>query len=295
MEKVAAVSKPVYEPTLGLGEWDGGRVSDWVTCVRADNPGHMTLDGTNTWIVTKPGSGRALIVDPGPADEAHWLNVAAALTGVGVDPAAGVAAILITHHHGDHTEGIDLFADATGAPVYARAPEHCRGGGEINFDDEQTPVALSLGEVAVELLPAPGHTRDSIAIVVPEAEIIFSGDTILGRGTTVVAYPDGNLGQYLDSLQRIRNLVVGRELELILPGHGPTISRPLDAIDFYLAHRQERLAQVQQCLKNLDTPTTVTDELANQVVQIVYADVPEHLWPAATRSVLAQLEYLATN
>ena len=284
-----------YIPQTPLGQWNGGQVNEWVTCVRAGNPGHMTLDGTNTWIVSRPGSDRAMIVDPGPADEAHWLAVAAALEAVDVNPATGVEAILITHHHSDHTEAIELFAQQTSAPVYALTLEYCRGNGAIAFADGLNQTELSLAELELVLVAAPGHTRDSIAIMIPEAKIIFSGDTILGRGTTVVAYPDGNLVQYLDSLARIRELVVDNELNQILPGHGPTIDRPLQAIDFYLSHRQDRLNQVDQCLTELGTTPDVDEELALRIVEIVYSDVPQHLWPPATLSVLAQLEYLKTT
>lgn len=283
-----------YVPLIPLGEWNGGRINDWVTCVRADNPGHMTLDGTNTWIVRRPGSSVAVLIDPGPADHNHWTNVAAALGDLDVDPTTGVAGILITHHHADHTAGVDLFVEHTDAPVYAATNEHCRGKGVVNFDANGSTLSLNLADVIFELVPVPGHTRDSVAIVVPEAKIIFTGDTILGRGTTVVAYPDGNLAQYLDSLQRIRDLVVNQRIDIVLPGHGPTVLEPLNAIDFYLTHRQERLAQVADCLIQLGESPRTDEALARTVVETVYADVPEYLWPPASLSVLAQLEYLAS-
>lgn len=292
----------VYEPSVPLGQWNGGEVSSWVSCVRAENPGPMTLDGTNTWIISKPGSHCAVIIDPGPATARHWRDVEARLELLGIDAAAGqVAAILITHHHADHTEAIDLFYDRTNAPVYARTPEHCRAGGEVDFGEvvEGSPVnpllPLDLAGLELVLVSAPGHTQDSIAIMVPEAKIIFTGDTILGRGTTVVAYPDGNLGQYFASVQRIRELTIEHHLTQILPGHGPTITGPLEAIDYYLEHRQARLQQVTDCLTELSADPATDPSLAQQVVEKVYADVPQHLWPPATLSVLAQLEYLASQ
>lgn len=289
----------MFEPSVPLGQWNGGPVDPWVTCVRADNPGVMTLDGTNTWVVSKPGSGKAVIVDPGPASETHWQNVADLLTSLGVDWAdGGVEGIVITHHHTDHTAGIDLFHGRTAAPVHAFTAEHRRAGGAGDFA-QADPVApngeyqLELADMELVLIPVPGHTRDSIAILLPERKLLLTGDTILGRGTTVVAYPDGNLSEYLDSLQRLRELVVEHEVAQVLPGHGPATDKPLAAIDFYLEHRRERLAQVRQYLAELDVAPEVDKKVARKVVEQVYADVPERLWPAATLSVLAQLEYLA--
>lgn len=282
-----------YVPTVLLGEWNGGEISATIECVRAENPGLMTLDGTNTWIVAAPGSGSAAIIDPGPADEAHWDNVARALDRRGLGP-SDVDSIVITHHHDDHTAGIDMFNHYCEAPVYAIAPEHCRLGGEIvNLGRRRTDVmSLELGGVGAEIMPAPGHTMDSLAIVLPGEGALFSGDTILGRGTTVVAYPDGNLGQYLGSLERIRDAVLERELTRILPGHGPTVDRPLEAIDYYLDHRRSRLQQVEDCISHMDQRPEDIGDLASYVVKRVYSDVPESLWPPATLSVMAQIEYL---
>ncbi len=283
-----------YVPSIPLGEWNGGLVGDSIECVRAENPGHMTLDGTNTWILAAPDSGTAAIVDPGPADESHWAKVESRLNDRGLAPDQ-VNAIVITHHHADHTAGIDLFFEHTGAPVYAATSEYCRAGGELDMIGSAEPIELDLGGLAAQVIPAPGHTTDSIALLIPNERVMLSGDTILGRGTTVVAYPDGNLAQYLDSLAHLRAAVVENGVEKILPGHGPAIEQPLTAIDFYLAHRQERLVQVSDCLVELGVTPDCNEDLAEQVVRTVYADVPEYLWPPATLSVLAQLEYLAAN
>jgi glyoxylase-like metal-dependent hydrolase (beta-lactamase superfamily II) len=113
---------------------------------------------------------------------------------------------------------------------------------------------------------------------------LLTGDTVLGRGTAVISHPDGHLGSYLDSLQRLRDLAV-QDVDKILPGHGPVVDRPVEVLDFYLAHREERLDQVRAALAAGDTD-------ADQVVRRVYADVDEALWPFAKSSVLAQLDYL---
>jgi glyoxylase-like metal-dependent hydrolase (beta-lactamase superfamily II) len=123
--------------------------------------------------------------------------------------------------------------------------------------------------------------------VLPETGALLTGDTVLGRGTTVVAYPDGRLADYLDSLARLEELVASRGLVDLLPGHGPALSRPLEVVQFYRRHRAERLEQVRAALDaGARTP--------RQVVERVYADVPHEVWPAAELSVRAQLDYLSS-
>jgi glyoxylase-like metal-dependent hydrolase (beta-lactamase superfamily II) len=229
----------------------------WVTLVRAPNPGPMTLDGTNTWLLRAPGAG-AVVVDPGPLDERHLRAVAAD---------GPVAAIVLTHGHIDHTEGVARLAELTGAPVY----------------DPPVLDRLEAGGITVEPLATPGHTGDSVCFVVryQSQEIILTGDTILGRGTTVVAWPDGDLGEYLTSLDRLAALD-GRPA---LPGHGPALGDTAVAARFYRAHREARLEQVRAAVAAgaVDAP---------EVVARVYADVDPSLWPAAEWSVRAQLDFL---
>jgi glyoxylase-like metal-dependent hydrolase (beta-lactamase superfamily II) len=127
---------------------------------------------------------------------------------------------------------------------------------------------------------------------------VLTGDTVLGRGTTVVAHPDGRLGAYLDSLHRLHALAEAQEITAVWPGHGPVIDDALTALDFYLAHRQERLEQVREALRSLaDQPTPeglAEDELPRKVVEVVYSDVDPKLWGAAELSVRAQIDYLRT-
>ncbi len=126
---------------------------------------------------------------------------------------------------------------------------------------------------------------------------MLTGDTVLGRGTTVVAHPDGQLGAYLDSLDRLHALAESREIGTIWPGHGPVIDEALKALDYYVTHRAERLAQVESALAHLRAQPhpegLAADELPRRVVEMVYSDVDPVLWGAAELSVRAQLEYLA--
>jgi glyoxylase-like metal-dependent hydrolase (beta-lactamase superfamily II) len=228
----------------------------WATLVRAPNPGPMTLEGTNTWVVRAPGSRSCLVVDPGPLHERHLRAVA---------DHGPVAAILLTHDHPDHTEGVPRLAELTGAPVRA------------------LDGPAELAGLAITPLLAPGHTADSVCYLVGGDDPgVLTGDTILGRGTTVVAWPDGHLGDYLASLEMLGAL---GEIP-VLPGHGPPLGDCAAAARFYLAHRHARLDQVRAA-------RAAGASSAAEIVATVYADVDRALWAAAEMSVRAQLAYLA--
>ena len=135
------------------------------------------------------------------------------------------------------------------------------------------------------MVGTPGHTADSLSFLLPADGALLTGDTVLGRGSTVVAHPDGRLADYLHSLRRLEHLALEREARVVLPGHGPALGDPAAAVAAYLAHREERLAQVRDAL-------AAGAETADDVVAVVYADVPREVWPAARLSVQAQLAYL---
>ncbi|MFG1818623.1 MBL fold metallo-hydrolase [Kribbella sp. NPDC049174] len=251
-------------------------VTDYATRVLADNPGLMTLDGTNTWILRAPGAGRSVVVDPGPMLEDHLRAV--------LDTAGEVAVVLLTHKHPDHSEGAAWFANQAGCGVRAVDPafrlptDHAHGLSEGDV--------ITADGLRVEVLPTPGHTMDSVCFWLPQDGSLLTGDTVLGRGTSVVAHPDGALGPYLDSLDRLlafANSAAG--VNRLLPGHGSVIEDPTDVLTFYITHRRERLDQVRAAVAAGHT----TPEA---VVEHVYADVDRSLWPAAERSVRAQLDYL---
>jgi glyoxylase-like metal-dependent hydrolase (beta-lactamase superfamily II) len=239
----------------------------------APNPGPMTLDGTNSWVLRQPGHARCVVVHPGPLEDAHLRRIA---------EHGPVAAIVLTHGHFDHAEGAPRLHELTGAPVVARDPALCIGASPLQDDDRREVAGLEW----LTLL-TPGHSSDSVCLVLSEERALLTGDTVLGRGTTVVAHPDGQLSDYLDSLRRLRDLAES-ELDLLLPGHGPVLDAPLAVLEFYLAHRDERLAQVRDAVGGGATTP-------RQVVEIVYADVDPVLWPAAEKSVRAQLDYLGVG
>jgi glyoxylase-like metal-dependent hydrolase (beta-lactamase superfamily II) len=245
-------------------------------CVLAPNPGPMTLNGTNTWLIAEPGGLSALVVDPGPADEAHLRRVVGQLTAAGQQ----VAQILLTHHHSDHSAGAARLAALTGAPVLAADPAYRLGDTGLGPGDVLTAAGCEVAVVAT-----PGHTRDSVCLLLPADGALLTGDTVLGRGTTVIAQ-DGSLADYLGSLDRLRALADEARLQVLLPGHGPLLADPAAALDFYIAHRRERLAEVTAALE-------AGDRTVGEIVARVYADVDRGLWPFAEWSVRAQLDYLA--
>lgn len=245
-------------------------------CVLAPNPSPMTLDGTNTWIVAEPDSPLAVVVDPGPLDEGHLRQVIDTVERSG----RRVGLTLLTHGHWDHAEGAARFAELTGTAVRALDPALRLGEEGLAAGDVVTTGGLEL-----RVVPTPGHTSDSLSFHLPADGAVLTGDTVLGRGTTMVAHPDGRLGDYLDSLRRLRSLTVDDGVRTVLPGHGPVLDDAQGAVEYYLAHRASRLAQVE-------TAVEAGHRTPQEVVAHVYADVDRTLWPAAELSVRAQLEYL---
>lgn len=236
----------------------------------APNPSPMTLEGTNTWVLREPGATGSVVVDPGPLDEGHLSRVA---------EHGPVLLIVLTHGHLDHSEGAPRLHELTGAPVLARDPALC-----IDIDPLSEGMAKPVDGLEWLTVLTPGHSSDSVCLLLPADRALLTGDTVLGRGTTVVAYPDGRLADYLDSLQRLRDLA-DNDIDVLLTGHGPVLDSPVTVLDYYLSHRKERLEQVRAAV-------TAGDEDAAAVVRRVYADVDTALWPAAEMSVRAQLEYL---
>ena len=263
-----------------MNAWSGGSFGERARCVLAPNANMMTLDGTNTWVLREPGGRRSVVVDPGPSILSHLDAVAEVAGQVGV--------VLLTHHHADHSEAAREFAERVGCGVRALDPAYRLGSEGLGDGD-----VVDVDGLEVRVVATPGHTADSLSFLVPAEGAVLTGDTVLGRGTTVVAHPDGRLGAYLDSLDRLHALAAERGLVAIWPGHGPVIDDALGALDFYIAHRRERLEQVEAAVATLRSGGPVpADELPRRVVEIVYADVDQVLWGAAELSVRAQLAHL---
>lgn len=252
-----------------------GMGTDRARCVLAPNPSPMTLDGTNTWILAEPGATEAVVVDPGPKDPKHLRRVVRKVEEQG----RRVGLVVLTHGHPDHAAGARKFAELAGAAkVRALDPRHRLGDEGLVEGD-----VITVGGLEVQVLETPGHSDDSLTFWLPADGAVLTGDTVLGYGTTVL---EGRLGDYMASLDRLRAFAEEREARTILPGHGPRLDDPIGVLDHYIAHRRERLAQVEAAVE-------AGARTAREVVERVYADVDRSLWAAAEWSVQAQLDYLA--
>ncbi|MFC7487202.1 MBL fold metallo-hydrolase [Knoellia sp. CPCC 206453] len=259
--------------------WSGGQITTRAHCVLAPNPGPMTLEGTNTWVLLEPGGTEAVVVDPGPLDEGHLQRVCRVVA----DAGARVTLTVLTHKHDDHAEAAPRFAELTGAPTRAVG----RGHNDLADGD-----VITAGALEVRVVATPGHTSDSVSFALASDHALLTGDTVLGRGTTVVAHPDGELTAYLQSLERLANLTGKGEVTSILPGHGPVVPDAAAMVAFYRTHRQERLEQVRQALTS---GAAQEPDPVEGVLKRVYADVPRDVWPAARMSIRAQLDYLGVS
>ncbi len=263
-------------PLGSSGPWDAGRVTSRATAVLAPNASWMTLDGTNSWLLVEPGSDSAVLVDPGPDDPVHL----AALVQTAQDFDSRIDLILLTHGHADHSAGARSLHDLTGAPV--RALDPAQRLGDEGLGDGQV---VTVGGLEVSVVATPGHTADSLTFLLPADGALLTGDTVLGRGSAVIAHPDGHLGAYLASLARLAELAGHTGAEWVLPGHGPANPDPAGLLADYVEHRRERLALVSAAMA---AGTTEPDAL----LAVVYPEVPPALRWAARLSLAAQVEYL---
>lgn len=244
--------------------WTGGPVTDRATCVLEDNAGPMTLDGTNTWVLSAPGSNAAVVVDPGEDDPAHRAAITTVLAG------RRVALVVGTHRHRDHVGGLDAFLVEHPAPVVREAGEHEVAG------------------LRLRVLATPGHTSDSVCVLLDTGELL-TGDTLLGRGSTVIATghqegvdQGGDLGDYLGSL----DLLLSLDADVLLPGHGPAVRDPRAALTTQRQHRLDRLDQVRRAV-------AAGHRGVDDVLVAVHGELEGTLRWAAAQSISAQLAYLA--
>jgi glyoxylase-like metal-dependent hydrolase (beta-lactamase superfamily II) len=230
-----------------------------VLCVRAANPGPLTMSGTNSWVV---GRDPAWVVDPGPALAEHLESLAGALARRG-----GLGGIALTHDHIDHSEAVAALRERFPAPLAA-------GRGSV---DVQLRDGLRVGPF--EALYTPGHAPDHFALIA--GRVCFTGDAVLGEGSVFVAPDPGALRGYLDGLARLAE----RELDVLCPGHGPPIWTPRERISQYIEHRLDR---ERRLLGALAEGRRRTEEL----LDAAWFDVPEQLRPVAAVTLAAHLDKL---
>jgi glyoxylase-like metal-dependent hydrolase (beta-lactamase superfamily II) len=255
------------------------QVSPLIRRVIANNPGPFTFLGTGTYIV---GAGEVAVIDPGPDMADHLKAILAAVRG------ETVSHILVTHHHADHSPLARPLSAATGAPVYGCAVATIPVEGSVKLEagyDRFTPDISVCGGAkiagrgwTIEAIATPGHTSNHICYALEEENALFSGDHIMGWSTTVITPPDGDMGDYLASLERVK----ARHFDTLWPTHGPPVREVTPFIDAYIAHRKEREAQILGELAAGET------RIAGMVPRI-YAAVDPRLYPAAAHSVLAAM------
>ncbi|MEO8106236.1 MAG: MBL fold metallo-hydrolase [Actinomycetes bacterium] len=248
-------------------------------CVKASNPSPLTLDGTNTWVLFKPDAEHCVVVDPGPDDPAHVDAVLAEVERAGCE----VALILLTHGHTDHSGAVDALHAQTQAPVRAIDPAWCRGTVALR-DREQ----IEIDGLVLHVIATPGHTSDSVCFHMPRDGALLSGDTILGEGSSLIAWPDGRVGPYLESLNRLHDLAAEGASLTLLPGHGELVLWGLPAINTLIAHRVKRLEQVADVL---DAGAATVGEVG----AAVYGLPAPALHDVVIAQVKAQLEHLAAG
>ncbi|MCY4103951.1 MAG: MBL fold metallo-hydrolase [bacterium] len=275
-----------HDPAYG----EAVQVAPLVQRVTAANPSPFTFAGTGTYIV---GRQRVAVIDPGPEDAAHVGALLRALEG------RTVTHVCVTHTHSDHSPASRALAAATGATVFGFGPHPAsdarRGDGAPAVTEEPgdwdfiPDVTLAHGDVladegwTLECLHTPGHISNHLCFALPEGRAVFTGDHVMGWSSTIIPPPDGNLGDYLRSLELLIDR--GDRDEVYWPTHGPPITSPARYARALLAHRHRRTAEILECLR--DGSATIPEMVAR-----MYTDTPKMLHPAAERSVLAHLIHL---
>ena len=256
----------------------------WLRRVVARNPGPFTFHGTGTFIV---GRGKVAIIDPGPAIPEHVDALLHAVRG------ESVTHLLVTHTHRDHSPACAAVGAATGAPSYAygahgagkiEAGVQVEEGGDMAFRPD---VRVRHGDViegegfSFECVYTPGHTSNHLCFQYREHKALFSGDHVMGWNTSIISPPDGDMGQYLASLE----LLLARDDAQYWPTHGPCIADPKPFVREYIAHRHGRERQIHACLAS-------GVHTIGEMVPMMYCDLPERMFPAAARSVFATVIHL---
>jgi glyoxylase-like metal-dependent hydrolase (beta-lactamase superfamily II) len=271
------------------------QVTPRATWLLAPNPGPMTFDGTNSWVLHEPGRRGAVIVDPGPDDPGHL----GALVALAEELGGEVTAILVTHGHPDHTGGVAETARRTGAPVLCASSRWA--------DTVLRPGPLTLAGLRIEVLATPGHSSDSLSFHLPDERSMVTGDTVLGRSAPVILDPDGRVDAMLTSLEAITRVLAGADRgngagrgnrggrgdageagPVILPGHGPLVLEPASQLTLAVAAREARLAQAEAAV---DAGCRTVAAVATSM----YGPFDERIRHGIEATVRAHLRYLADH
>ena len=259
-------------------------VAPGIRRIVAENPSPFTLYGTGTYIV---GRGEVAVIDPGPADPAHISLLLEGLAG------ESISHILVTHTHTDHSPGCRLLQEHTDAKTYAYGP-HGSGkleqgvpveeGGDMDFQPDQLVCdgeVLEGGDWSIKCVHTPGHTSNHMCYQFQERKALFTGDHVMGWSTSIISPPDGDMGAYIASLQKL----LERDDQVYWPTHGPSIEDPKPHVRGFIAHRHQREEQILACIGQ-------GVHQIQDMVPLIYTELPEFMYPAAARSVLASVVHL---
>ena len=259
-------------------------VAPGIRRITANNPSPFTFRGTGTYIL---GEGNVAVIDPGPDQPEHVKAIVESLKN------ETVSHILITHTHNDHSPAAKALKEITGAPTYGFGPHGSgkpalklttQAGGDMDFrPDEKTQDGSVIygDDWSVSCLHTPGHTSNHICFSWDEEKVLFPGDQVMGWSTSIVSPPDGDMGDYMRSLDKL----IVRDDKIYYPAHGPEISEPQKLVSAFRDHRREREENILECLK-------LGNNTIDQMVKTVYQDVSESLHAAAARSLFATVIYL---
>ncbi len=268
----------VRDITFDYGACD--RLSPLIRRVVANNPGPFTFKGTGTYII---GNGNVAVIDPGPDMDDHLEAILAAVEG------ETVTHIFVTHNHADHSPLARPLALRTGATIYACAKQGVPTESEVRMeagDDREFRPDIGLcdggvfegGDWTLEAIPTPGHTSNHVCYALLQENALFSGDHIMGWSTTVISPPDGDMGDYFESLERIKS----RDFTTLWPTHGPPITSVEPFVQAYIDHRRARETQILGALGR-------GHSRIKAMVAELYKDVDSRLHPAAAHSVMAHV------
>jgi glyoxylase-like metal-dependent hydrolase (beta-lactamase superfamily II) len=276
-----------FRRELDFSYGEVSQVAPGIRRVIAENPSPFTLYGTGTYIL---GCGEVAVIDPGPADGAHIAKLLEALEG------ETISHILITHTHMDHSPGCRLLQAHTDAKSYAYGP-HGAGkleqgvpveeGGDMEFEPDELlrdGDLLTGGDWSVECVYTPGHTSNHMCYQLRESKALFTGDHVMGWSTSIISPPDGDMGAYIASLERL----LERDDAVYWPTHGPCIDDPKPHVQAFIEHRLARERQIIGCIEQ-------GVQRIEDMVPMMYTELPEFMYPAAARSVLASMERLVGN
>lgn len=256
---------------------EAGQITELATGVRrllAPNPSMMTGPGTNTYLL---GSKEIAVIDPGPAIPEHVDAIQELADGP-------IKWILVTHTHPDHSPAAALLAAATGAEQFGRNPAKGRHQDQTFKPDHilADGGTFETKEFSLQVIHTPGHASNHLCYLHTGRKMLFTGDHIINGSTVVIDPPDGNMGDYLRSLERLRSV----SMEVILPGHGEIMEQPQEAVDWLIKHRLQRESKIVRAL------SVHPDSTSRELVPLVYEDVDEKLHELAEHSLLAHLMQL---